>query len=206
MCSRFYVLSEFASCEYVIKKSRFIAWGCPVSSRADFHIFLNRAKSEFPDARHHCYAYIIGGANSISDCGSSDAGEPAGTAGKPILNVLEHKDIGNIGIIVSRYFGGIKLGTGGLVRAYSHAAQMLLDIVKTEYYEPQCLVKIGVDFAREHQLRYILNEFAAELMQVDYADEVGFLVSLKSHLLQDLQTRLAAYKLHADVVDRSSTV
>ena len=108
-----------ASCEqeYVVKRSRFIARVVPVNSRADVNAAVARAREDYPDARHHCWAYLLGPPGKAAGAGMSDDGEPAGTAGKPILNVLQHGHLGDVLVIVVRYFGGIKLGAGGLVRA-----------------------------------------------------------------------------------------
>lgn len=93
-----------------IKKSRFIAWAEKVTNRQEAMAFLERSKQTYPDAGHHCWAYQLGHPQSPISAAMSDDGEPSGTAGKPILNVLQHKNIGDVMVIVIRYFGGIKLG------------------------------------------------------------------------------------------------
>lgn len=188
------VLAQFASSEQLIKKSRFISWACPVQNRAALHDYIQQAKNQYPDARHHCYAYILGSGNSVTDSGSHDAGEPAGTAGKPILNVLSHKNIGNIAVIVIRYFGGIKLGAGGLVRAYSSSAQQVLDIAITREWIATTAIQITADFAQEPQLRYLLNDIGSELV-IDYHQQLTLSAKVPNDALPALKARLAALQI-----------
>lgn len=102
-----------------LKKSEFIAYAYPVTSRGQAMFHVEQLREQYPDARHFCWAYIIGDPDNTTSAGFDDDGEPSGTAGRPILNVLQHKSIGNVIVIVVRYFGGIKLGAGGLTRAYA---------------------------------------------------------------------------------------
>ncbi|MEH6457607.1 MAG: YigZ family protein, partial [Cocleimonas sp.] len=105
--------------ETIIKRSRFITTIAHASSADEANAFIASIKKEFPDASHNCWAYVAGPAADSAKIGMSDDGEPHGTAGKPMLNVLLHSDIGEIVAVVTRYFGGTKLGPGGLVKAYS---------------------------------------------------------------------------------------
>ncbi|HET7153507.1 MAG TPA: YigZ family protein [Candidatus Kapabacteria bacterium] len=111
--------------ELVVQSSRFIADVFPIDSTASADGNLQKIKKEFYNATHHCWAYRIGEENPATR--ANDDGEPSGTAGKPILTALERKDVTNALIIVTRYFGGVKLGTGGLARAYGEAAKLALD-------------------------------------------------------------------------------
>lgn len=111
--------------EIVEKKSRFIATVRPVSSEEEAVAFINEMKKKYWDARHNCSAFVIGDRQEISRC--SDDGEPAQTAGRPILDVLLKEEIHNVCVVVTRYFGGTLLGTGGLVRAYQKATQTGLE-------------------------------------------------------------------------------
>ena len=120
--------------EYEEKKSRFLSDAFPVSCVDEATEYLNGIKKKHYDARHHCYAYILGEKKDNLKC--SDNGEPQGTAGKPILTVLQEADLTNILMVVTRYFGGTLLGTGGLVRAYTKASQAALesaDVVRMIY-------------------------------------------------------------------------
>ena len=111
--------------EYEEKKSRFIANIAPVSSEAEAVSFIESIRKKYYDARHHCTAFIIGRNKEVTRC--SDDGEPSGTAGKPILEVLLGADVTNVAAVVTRYFGGTLLGTGGLVRAYTQAAREAIE-------------------------------------------------------------------------------
>lgn len=105
--------------EQTIRRSRFLAQGCRCSSREDARALVAQVRLWHPGATHHCWAYVAGPPRCTASVGSSDDGEPHGTAGRPMLNTLLHCGIGQICVVISRWFGGIKLGTGGLVRAYS---------------------------------------------------------------------------------------
>jgi uncharacterized YigZ family protein len=108
--------------EYIIQKSRFIATIQEIHSEDNAHIFIDTVKKQFWDASHNCWAYQLGPIGQHQK--SSDDGEPSGTAGRPMLEVLKKSHITNTAVVVTRYFGGIKLGTGGLIRAYSHAVTL----------------------------------------------------------------------------------
>lgn len=167
-----------AQAEIEIKKSRFIALAQPIQSRAEGMDWLQQIQSQYPDARHHCWAYLIGNPLCASNAGMGDDGEPSGTAGKPILNVLQHKLVGNVMIIVVRYFGGIKLGAGGLTRAYGQATQAVMEVLPVEQKVAMVTLKIQCDFSQEQQIRHLLAQYEAQLQQVDYQQQVQLKVSL----------------------------
>jgi len=126
--NRYPIPAKEARAEIIVINSRFIASAGPAFSVEQARNFIARIKSEFPDASHHVPVYLIGfGASSTAHC--SDAGEPAGTAGRPALAVLQGAGLGDVVVVVTRYFGGTRLGTGGLVRAYSDAVREVLDIL-----------------------------------------------------------------------------
>ena len=161
-----------------IKKSQFITWLLPLESKQQAKQYLQQARDEYPDARHHCWAYLMGDSPNSLTAAMSDDGEPSGTAGKPMLNVLQHKPVNNVMVIVIRYFGGIKLGAGGLVRAYSQAveqayglAELLPVIVKDQF-------KITLPFAEENWLRHTLSKFSGEINSTDYQQQVIAEVSI----------------------------
>ncbi|MGI5824646.1 MAG: YigZ family protein [Bacillota bacterium] len=121
MTTRYLTVKAENQAEYIEKKSRFIGYVKPVETETEALDFIKTIRAKHYDATHNCYAYQIGENNQLQR--SSDAGEPAGTAGRPILEVIKKSDLKNTCVVVTRYFGGILLGAGGLVRAYSHAAQ-----------------------------------------------------------------------------------
>jgi len=159
-----------------IKKSRFIASACMVLSRDDVKLFLKSKINDYPDARHHCWAYVIGNPNSPDFTAMNDAGEPSGTAGRPILNVIQHKKIGNIMVVVSRYFGGIKLGAGGLTRAYSNATELLLSELKLKVYVQFVNVLLVCDFSEEQIVRFWSKNNSAFIESINYSQKVEILL------------------------------
>ena len=164
--------TEQAFAEIEIKKSRFLGYAKGISSREEGMAWLQAIKQKYPDARHHCWAYLLGNPSCATNAGMGDDGEPSGTAGKPILNVLQHKGVGDIMIIVVRYFGGIKLGAGGLTRAYSQSAQAVMEVLNTEFQVPVVNIKLVCDFAQEQQIRYFLNQVQGDIIHVDYQNRV----------------------------------
>lgn len=157
--------------ELVEKKSRFITYCEHITNQDEFKNFLNRLKNQYPDARHFCYGFRIGPLTHPQR-GFSDDGEPSGTAGMPILNVIDHSPFSDIAVIVVRYFGGTKLGTGGLARAYSEATKTALGQVEWKVYEEQQNIELICDFHQEHQVRYLIKQSNGEISQVEYEEKV----------------------------------
>lgn len=174
-----------------IKKSEFIAYAYPVTSREQAMFHVEQLREQYADARHHCWAYIIGDPNNTTSAGFDDDGEPNGTAGRPILNVLQHKAIGNIIIIVVRYFGGIKLGAGGLTRAYAGSAQAAVDEMTLSPYVPMIQIQIQAEFATEAQCRYVVDSLNGSIDDVTYSKQVLLTVTLAERDIETLKTELA---------------
>ena len=147
-----------------------------------FHV--KQLRQLYPDARHHCLAYILGDPNNTIHAGFDDDGEPNGTAGRPMLNVLQHKTIGNVLVVVVRYFGGIKLGAGGLTRAYSTVVGLLVDKMDLVYFVAQTSLSLLADFADEAQVRYLVAQAQGEIVLVEYQQQV----KLKIKLAQEKRT------------------
>src|SRR5690554_1211020 len=158
--------------EFEIKKSRFIARAGEAEDREQAMALLERMQSRFPDARHHCWAYQLGSPHSPFSAAMNDDGEPSSTAGRPILNVIQHKEIGNLMVVVSRYFGGVKLGAGGLVRAYSAAAEQAVSALELKHYQPKISVQVSCDFSKEQLIRHWLDEHQGQVGDVEYQNLV----------------------------------
>lgn len=174
-----YVVPEGSVCvETEVKRSRFIATLAYVSDRAGAMAVVDEMRAEYPDARHHCWAFVIGNPDSAAEASMSDDGEPQGTAGKPILNVLQHKKVGNIVAVVTRYFGGIKLGAGGLVRAYSAAVQAAYDQLPLKEIVPSKEIRFAVGYPLEKEVRHILTEMALVLHDCEYGEAVSMAVDV----------------------------
>ena len=174
-----------------IKKSDFIAYAYPVHSREQAMFHVEQLRVQYADARHYCWAYIIGDPDNTTSAGFDDDGEPSGTAGRPILNVLQHKSIGNVIIIVVRYFGGIKLGAGGLTRAYAGSAQAAVDQMTLSPYVAMTQVQILAEFATEAQCRYVVESLNGRIDKVTYSKQVTLAVTLAEADIETLKERLA---------------
>lgn len=149
-----------------------------VSNRDEAKQFLQAKKSEYPDARHHCWAYLIGNPLSASNAAMNDDGEPSGTAGKPILNVIQHKHIGDVMVVVTRYFGGVKLGAGGLTRAYSSATEMVLSELSLKEQVAITTAFLACEFSQEQAIRHWAKQHDAALEVLQYSHQVEIKLSL----------------------------
>lgn len=170
-----------------IKKSRFIARAAHISSKQEAKAMLEQARRDYPDARHHCWAYQLGNPVSASQAAMNDAGEPSGTAGKPILNVLQHKGVGDVMIVVIRYFGGIKLGAGGLTRAYSAAAQAVMNELKTTRHQAMQDCRLQCDFSQEQCVRHWLETHQVQLNNTQYFEQVHLEILCPLALISELE-------------------
>ena len=161
-------LDEPHTHEIEVTKSRFITWIARCSTPDDAHLLLELARDAYPDARHHCPAFVAGPPGEQIAIGFSDDGEPGGTAGRPMFQAIDGSGLGEIGCVVIRYFGGIKLGTGGLVRAYTKAVLQALDTLPTEEYVVRRSLTLCVDFSDEHSARYWCEQQGGQISGVDY--------------------------------------
>lgn len=168
------LLVKGAEAELVEKKSRFIATVRPVSSEAEAEAFIDEMKKKYYDARHNCSAFVIGGRAELTR--SSDDGEPGGTAGKPMLEALLGSGIRNIAVVVTRYFGGTLLGTGGLVRAYSGVVKEALLLCETARQHFGVKLKIKTDYNSVGKIQYLLAGNDAQILDSVYAADVEIAV------------------------------
>ncbi|WP_370978181.1 YigZ family protein [Agaribacterium sp. ZY112] len=178
--------------ELEVKKSRFIVRWKAIESKAEFAPFLEHWRQQFPDARHHCWAYCIGEPENALMAGSGDDGEPSGTAGRPMLAAIVHKGFGNIAVVVIRYFGGTKLGAGGLIRAYSGSVSQALDSAPYQLVQPVQELRALGDFALEQGLRHWLSLHQGQMLEVTYAQQVEYRFSLALGKEVDLSAWLSA--------------
>lgn len=197
--NKYLVPKQTVSCEQEIKKSKFITTIGRASDIDAARKFVKDVSSKYRDASHNCYAFIAGAPGS-PNIGMGDDGEVSGTAGKPMLNVLQHKDIGEIAAVVTRYYGGVNLGPGGLVRAYTSSLQLALDEIELHEYVEIKKVVIEVDFQNENALRQSLSKAGIEPGDAEYSESVKFRleipVDLYDKLIEDIgnQTR-GKYKI-----------
>ena len=159
-----------ADAEYVIKKSRFIATVCEVKSEDEAAAFIEEMKKKYWDARHNCSAYQVGPDGRFQR--SSDDGEPAGTAGRPILEVLKKQGLTNTAIVVTRYFGGIKLGAGGLIRAYGHAAVLGIEAATRIEMTPFTALHVTIGYDLLATVEHWIRQQEIRTEEADYAERV----------------------------------
>lgn len=187
------ILTQPAEAEIEIKKSRFIAHALPVSSRDDALKAVKQLKTRYPDARHHCWAYLLGDPTGAASAAMDDDGEPSGTAGRPILGVLQDRRVGDTLIVVVRYFGGIKLGASGLTRAYRQAAAAVLKRASLTVHQPQVHIHLRFDFAQETSVRHWAQRHQGRWISWEYVNEgIEATLQLPQHAVADLK-RWAAY-------------
>lgn len=172
-------VKQQANDEYIIKHSRFIGYCCPVSSKEEAEAFIASIKSKHWDATHNVYAYIIREGNIKR---YSDDGEPQGTAGVPVLSVLEKEDVTDTCVVVTRYFGGILLGGGGLVRAYSHTAKIALDKSRIITMAKAKELRIVCDYNFYGKLEAFLRSENIVILNSDFADSVSLTVRVKDDM------------------------
>ncbi len=176
--AEYLIPSEPAESTYEIKNSLFITSVRPISSMDSMKLFVKELREKHPKANHNCWAVITGAPNDSNTYGFSDDGEPTGTAGKPIFTVIQYCGAGQIGMIVTRYFGGIKLGTGGLVKAYTAAAKVGIDATELIQFSPMNTVQVIIPYNQEPHLRYILDQFKL-CVEFMYDQTVTALISVR---------------------------
>lgn len=185
------------------KKSRFIAHIEPVTNEEEALQFITQMKKQYYDARHNCYAFVIGDNSELTRC--SDDGEPSGTAGRPILEVLTGEGITNVVCVVTRYFGGTLLGTGGLVRAYQGATKEGLNnsviIDKIEGIQ----LSVAIDYTDVGKLQYFFGSNSIRVLSSDYGTNVSFKIVIEIELLEKIKkdlTEITSGKADITVLDK----
>ena len=188
------VIDNFKS-EYEISKSTFISLIIPLKDKNDVKNILNSIKKEYPKATHYCYAYSCASLNK-----SNDDGEPAGTAGKPILEMIIKHNLDNVLIVVVRYFGGIKLGASGLLRAYLEAANRVINIATMFHEEKRKIYQIEIDYNINEAFKRYMKEKEIEILDVQYQQKIVYKVSALEINQEDLNNYLKC-KISAILLD-----
>ena len=190
--SYLYQPTSSARTEHIDRKSRFIAIAERIETAAEAKNYIQILRKQKPDASHVVYAFRVGGL-SRDEYGMNDDGEPKGTAGRPVLEVLRGSSVTNVVIAVVRYFGGTKLGTGGLVRAYTSAAQGVLETLRIEVLEERAQLSLACPYELHAPIRRVCEDYASEGLRIvseRFATEVRMVISLKSELLPHVSTAL----------------
>ena len=188
----YYTVESFGEDEYTVDRSRFIGRALPIDSEDEALAYVDEVKEEHYDARHVCYGFRVGrGAQIIDRC--NDDGEPARTAGLPIWQILEGREITDTLVVVIRYFGGIKLGMGGLARAYREAARRALDASGVVKRFPEAEVSLSVPYAMHGKVEHILEQFeGVRERETDFAADVTLHLSVYRRDLEEFRVRLAS--------------
>ena len=176
----------------VIKNSQFIANLRHTHGRSECDAHLNDMRKKYPDASHHCWAVVAAAPNDSTYYGLSDAGEPSGTAGKPMLQVLSHCGIGEVSVVVCRYFGGTKLGTGGLVKAYSDAVKKVVEACPTKIKRELTQAQIQCPYDLSGRIEHLCKVYEATINNRIYSDSLRLEITLPSAQVADLKADLAA--------------
>lgn len=178
MMKGYKTLLKEASDEVVINKSRFIGYAAPVKTVEEALAFLDRIRTRHRDATHNCYAYIIG--QNAGVMRYSDDGEPGGTAGMPIIEVMKARNVVDCAVVVTRYFGGVLLGAGGLVRAYSHTCALALNAAQVCEMHPTETWMFEVAYPLWDKVQHTLKSLPVRLESTEFTTAVAFELSLKS--------------------------
>ncbi len=178
--------------EQTVRRSRFIATLAPANDEGSARAFIDRVRAEFPDATHNCWAYVAGPPGSTAVIGMSDDGEPHGTAGRPMLEVLLHSGVGEVAAVVTRYFGGVKLGRGGLGRAYSDVVTLALGSLPLGERVTRRRLRIEVDYSAVDGLRRLIDDHDALTESEKYGEAATYIVAVPQTLQASLEAALAA--------------
>ena len=177
--------------ELIIRRSRFLALCAHTPGPAAARAFVEEIRRRHADATHNCWAYAAGAPGHTAQIGSSDDGEPHGTAGRPMLQVVLHSGVGELCVVVSRWFGGVKLGTGGLVRAYQDSVRENLASLPLVERVPQVRLAVTVEYAHVDALRRLLPGFEALTVDENYEAEAHFILLLPEENLERFKPALA---------------
>ncbi len=165
----------------VIRRSRFVTRAGRAASREDAALFIEEARQELPGATHYCWAFNAGAPGSTAHIGMSDAGEPHGTAGRPMLTTLLHSGLGEVVAVCARFYGGVKLGTGGLARAYSGGVKHVLDVCPTVEKVERTPVVVTVSYVASQRVDRFLAELDATVTEKLFGADVRYHVLVPAH-------------------------
>lgn len=183
-------IKQAAKDEFIVNKSRFIGYACPCETEEEALAFLKRIREKHRDATHNCYAYVIGANAGIMRY--SDDGEPGGTAGLPMMEVLKNRGVVNCCVVVTRYFGGVLLGAGGLVRAYTHGCAIALDAAQVSVMEKSVRVLFDVPYPLWDKFNYSLQSLPVILENSSFQASVDATLLIRERdqetVCQKLQT------------------
>lgn len=187
--------------EETIQRSRFITTAAHAPDAAAAHDFVQAVRDEFPDATHHCWAFVAGPPGSTAHIGMSDDGEPHGTAGKPMLTTLLHSGVGEIVAVSTRYYGGVKLGTGGLSRAYSGGVKLVLATLPTHERVDRVGVQVVVGYADVDGMQRLMEEMEVVVEEEAYGADVRYRCAVPQGAVDAFAARVADLTSGGGTVD-----
>lgn len=176
--------------ETVVTRSRFICYLYPCQDASQVKTYVKQLQLEHPQASHHCYAFLAGAPSDSQKYGFSDDGEPSGTAGRPMLSALQGGEIGQICAIVVRYFGGTKLGTGGLQRAYGASVRQALTLVESELKIPMVERQLACDYHQVNDVLHFVEQSQSSINSQDYQEKVIFVLAIPEDQLKLFEQQL----------------
>ena len=188
---RYAIPSRIYRVEELIQRSRFITTAAHAPDANAANAFVDSVRELFPDATHHCWAFVAGPPGSTAHIGMSDDGDPHGTAGRPMLAVLLHSGVGEVVTVCTRYFGGVKLGTGGLSRAYAGGVKLLLQTLPTELKIKRVHVSVRVAYPHVESLQRLLDDLEVVVEHEEYGEEVTYQIAVPVMTLETLREQLA---------------
>ena len=188
---RYAIPSRIYRVEELIQRSRFITTAAHAPDANAANAFVDSVRESFPDATHHCWAFVAGPPGSTAHIGMSDDGEPHGTAGRPMLTVLLHSGVGEVVTVCTRYFGGVKLGTGGLSRAYAGGVKLLLQTLPTELKIKRVHVSVRVAYPHVESLQRLLDDLEVVVEHEEYGEEVTYQIAVPVMTIETLREQLA---------------
>jgi len=198
---QYIIIRGISRSELRVKKSRFFGLATSVTAEKDVAEFISYVKAEFPNATHYCHAFSIGtGAGKLFR--SSDAGEPANSAGRPILLAIESSGLHNIACVVVRYFGGIKLGIGGLIRAYGQTARDCLKNAETVVCIPSTRLQIEMPYDHIGGVVNLVARFKGKILSMDHGEKVKAVVHIRCSMVSPLKEHIRA--ISGDIVVNTS--
>lgn len=206
--SNYLIPTEQIRKEHTAMNSKFIATISPAFSIDEARAFIASIKKEFADASHNISVYIIGGGNTVTEYFSDD-GEPSGTAGKPALTVLRGSGLGDVALVITRYFGGTLLGTGGLVKAYTESAQSVVNVVKRGRRVPVYVSKMTIPYHLLERIRILVIKHQAQIISEEYAEDVRINVQVRQEAFEVFQSdlrELSAGKIQAQIIESKEEI
>lgn len=190
MSSPYTIASQPVIEELVVSRSRFICYLFPCNSVEAAKGYIKEVQQAHPQASHHCYAFVTGRCDDSQGYGFSDDGEPSGTAGRPMLASLQGGGIGELCAVVARYFGGTKLGTGGLQRSYGGSVRQALQVLPTKLKIPMVHKRLACQYTQINDVLHLLNKLGGEVVTQDFKADIELILALPDEALSEFEKSL----------------